>query len=61
MNNEEMRSTILEFAKLYDAESELLDFVEYDPDIGRIPGRLEPKLFLVQLCQFILEKQHEET
>ena len=47
---------VVEFARKYDALGDLCDYIDYEPDIGRVPEYWKPKPMIVMLVSSMIEK-----
>ncbi len=61
LTDEQIKRLIVEFGKEFndfDSLPEVCLLVEYDPDIGRIPPRWEPKWHVFQAVRYVLHAAH---
>lgn len=49
-----LEETIVEYAHVHDCLPELCNYVDYDPDVGRVPEHWEPKAWELGLVREIL-------
>ena len=52
----ELEVLIVEFARKTDSLSELCDYIEYEPDIGRVSEYWKPKPMIGMLVSSMIEK-----
>lgn len=52
----DLEKTIVQFARDSDLLAELCEFVEYDPEIGRVPGYWQPRYHVLHLARYLTEK-----